>query len=499
MSSMSIRTATVTPSNQAETRAMFAIVPFDHVHYDYLKLFSSKPVNSLVQTNLHDCIAKLSKDLSEMAVKSSREGSLQVDFLRVLRSIVPDGVKVNLETVGKVHTVKYFTPESEQLQDSKLLGGIKGKAYPDGVIYIEASDGQKIILGILEIKAIDAKGRGADLDSLKQACAAVAGLELPSRLRAYGSLKDAVVLVLSPFSCFVAKMMVPDLLSTDGYRVLYHEFDFPTNSDSSNSNSDSSSRNKSSSKSKSNSSSNSTVSWENLAHIVLDFVVHSLSHHYDSPPTWNTECRLEVASRVFTGMTAIENFSDSLLGRNIPKVVEFRHPWLNSGLHHGLLLYCDKDQFKKIKAIVEEEIFFFHSLSEPEFCQGKNCVIKIVCNFYGLHSNALPSRVGGDSLLSLLVQLDSDPAPWKEYKQKSTIVEKYQLLESFKTYGQKLKEVLKRTLYEVRFLISSLYSLFLLLLAVVAGDRTESMGVVCRQVASRHARLRYMCGDHHRC
>eukprot|EP00919_Chromeraceae_sp_WS-2016_P078544 GHVR01186171.1.p1 GENE.GHVR01186171.1~~GHVR01186171.1.p1 ORF type:complete len:376 (+),score=19.23 GHVR01186171.1:84-1211(+) len=365
MSSMSIRTATVTPSNQAETRAMFAIVPFDHVHYDYLKLFSSKPVNSLVQTNLHDCIAKLSKDLSEMAVKSSREGSLQVDFLRVLRSIVPDGVKVNLETVGKVHTVKYFTPESEQLQDSKLLGGIKGKAYPDGVIYIEASDGQKIILGILEIKAIDAKGRGADLDSLKQACAAVAGLELPSRLRAYGSLKDAVVLVLSPLSCFVAKMEVPDLLSTDGYRVLYHQFDFPTNSNN--------------------------ITWDNLAHIMLDFVVHSLSHHYDSPPTWNTECRLEVASRVFTGMTAIENFSDSLLGRNIPKVVEFRHPWLNSGLHHGLLLYCDKDQFKKIKAIVEEEIFFFHSLSEPEFCQGKNCVIKIVCNFYGLHSNALVS------------------------------------------------------------------------------------------------------------
>eukprot|EP00919_Chromeraceae_sp_WS-2016_P022153 GHVR01052722.1.p1 GENE.GHVR01052722.1~~GHVR01052722.1.p1 ORF type:complete len:448 (+),score=20.19 GHVR01052722.1:45-1388(+) len=258
------------------------------------------------------------------------------------------------------------------------------------------------ILGSIEYKSQQGINRYG-INALYQLLGYVVSVELPAWLRR-GVMGDPMMVVLSPTKCYIAKFHIPDFMSVDNFTLTYAPFDF---------------------------------SDDDAVKYILTFL---------------TNC--EKNTEIHTELSKVRR--DSLLGRNVPRGPRLVHPGLPDDgrvqVFHGVLLFCDKNQVMQI-----ENDFNSQSIYEVGDVASTvtTFVVKVISNFYGLHSGKLTaSQRRGDSLLKLLDKLrkaalsipdemfdevhDLDPV-------NTTLIYRKELI----SYRRELKKILARTLCKV--------------------------------------------------
>eukprot|EP00919_Chromeraceae_sp_WS-2016_P013064 GHVR01030534.1.p1 GENE.GHVR01030534.1~~GHVR01030534.1.p1 ORF type:complete len:460 (+),score=0.05 GHVR01030534.1:75-1454(+) len=354
--------------------------------------------NFVVADDFHDHIENALAGLSS----AKTEKDLSNEIHNLLSEVLPADF-VPKKEVSSTHNTLLFGKYTRVKSDMVLL-----------------SNGDSVV-GTMELKA---EGE-LDHRSFYQALGYVVSIELPSRLNSFGTLPDALTLVLSPASCFALWISSPPFHSGDSYQLKYFQFELTDH--------------------------------KQAATIIAYFIHHSISLSYTRFVAKFEKGKLvlnETERRVRPGV-----LQDSLFGRGLPSLKRIEHPGLRDyttipNLSHGILLFCTKDELLGIRGELikgrnsDPDEHSLKPLDEGPY------VVKVICSFYGIHHHNLAANEGMSnlSLLFLLTELQHEPriVPERIFGEKP---KKYILDSSMSTelklYRSDLKKILQRSLYQV--------------------------------------------------
>eukprot|EP00919_Chromeraceae_sp_WS-2016_P077015 GHVR01182245.1.p1 GENE.GHVR01182245.1~~GHVR01182245.1.p1 ORF type:complete len:425 (-),score=7.51 GHVR01182245.1:227-1501(-) len=365
-------------------------IPLDNISLEEFKCLVGEHILNpkVVQT-----LAELIEPDLDSLYQCTCEKSLKENFMALLSQLLPEVVTITSEISPKLKTLLY------------------GKFHRSKADIVLLENGGCCI-GVIETKT-----ELKDVKAIYQALGYVLALEFPSRLKKYGRLKDAVMMVFSKTASFLCVVSPPLFYSTEGYSCKYLEFNR-----------------------------------SEAAEVLASFLLYSLSLLFKQFVPEISNLKLDTRCSTPADLNACQ---DSLLGLEVTKVNDILHP--GSGVHHGLLLFCNKVQLDCIEGQLNLNavVYSLTQSGDNKDNEGISYVIKVICSFYGMHHKKLTdSQIGFSySLLSLLLELQNPrwvlfPKPILGIK--AFVEDPNKLIEELCGYRSSLRELLSVTLCKVR-------------------------------------------------